>query len=109
MVVTGVGSGPGGARDLGLEHVTEDHLAFVDGDDVVPAQAYRVLLGTLQKTGSDVASGDVLRYDGVHLGPSGPHRNAILGTRLRTTIHRTPSLMYDTTVWNKVFRIGLLA
>ncbi len=104
MVVTGVGSGPGGARDLGLEHVTEDHLAFVDGDDVVPAQAYRVLLGTLQKTGSDVASGDVLRYDGVHLGPSGPHRNAILGTRLRTTIHRTPSLMYDTTVWNKVFR-----
>jgi CDP-glycerol glycerophosphotransferase len=51
-----------------------------------------------------MAAGDVLRYDGVHLLPSGPHRNAILQTRLRTTIHKTPSLMYDTTAWNKVFR-----
>jgi CDP-glycerol glycerophosphotransferase len=94
MVVTGPGSGPGGARDLGLAHVTEDHLAFVDGDDVVPPESYRVLLTTLQKTGSDLVSGDVQRYDGVHLSPSGPHRNAILVT----------SLMYDTTSWNKVFR-----
>lgn len=104
VVVEGPGSGPGGARDLGLAHVTEEFLAFVDGDDVVPPEGFRVLLTTLQKTGSDFAAGDVMRYDGVHLQPSGPHRNAILQTRLRTTIHKTPSLMYDTTSWNKVFR-----
>ncbi|MBK6762536.1 MAG: glycosyltransferase [Micrococcales bacterium] len=104
MVVTGPGSGPGGARNLGLAHVTEEYLAFVDGDDVVPPEGFRVLANSLQKTGSDLAAGDVLRYDGVHLQPSGPHRNAILATRLRTTIHKTPSLMYDTTSWNKVFR-----
>nr|MCU0294996.1 glycosyltransferase [Candidatus Nanopelagicales bacterium] len=103
-VVEGPGSGPGGARNLGLEQVTQDHLAFVDGDDLLPPQAFRVLLGSLRKTGSDIAVGDVARYDGVHLTPSGPHRNAIVGTRLRTTITRTPSLMYDTTSWNKVFR-----
>ncbi len=103
-VVIGPGSGPGGARDLGLDHVTSDFLAFVDGDDVVPAEGFRVLLSSLQKTGSDFAAGDVQRYDGVHLTPSGPHRNAIIATKLRTTIHRTPSLMYDTTSWNKVFR-----
>jgi len=104
MVVTGPGSGPGGARNLGLERVTEEFLAFVDGDDVVPPEGFRVLVNSLRKTGSDIASGDVLRYDGMHLLPSGPHRNAILTTRLRTTIHKTPSLMYDTTSWNKVYR-----
>ncbi len=104
MVVDGPGSGPGGARNLGLAHVTEDHLAFVDGDDLLPPDGFRVLMSSLRKTGSDIAVGDVQRYDGVHLTPSGPHRNAILGTRLRTTITRTPSLMYDTTSWNKVFR-----
>ncbi len=104
LVVPGPGSGPGGARNLGLAHVTEDHLAFVDGDDLIPPAGYRVLLGALRKTGSDMAVGDVKRYDGLHLTPSGPHRNAILLTRLRTTITRTPSLMYDTTSWNKVFR-----
>ena len=29
QVVTGPGSGPGGARTLGLEHVTHEYLAFV--------------------------------------------------------------------------------
>ena len=103
-VVIGPGSGPGGARELGLRHVTEQYLAFVDGDDVVPPDAFRILIHSLQKTGSDFAAGDVLRYDGVHLTPSGPHRNAILAAKLRTTIRSTPSLMYDTTSWNKVFR-----
>ena len=105
MVAAGPGSGPGGARDIGLEHVTGEFLAFVDGDDVVPAEAFRVLLSCLRRTGSDMVSGDVMRYDGIHLQPSGPHRNAILATKLRTTIDRTPSLMYDTTSWNKVFRM----
>ncbi len=104
IVVHGPGSGPGGARDLGMKHVSEEFLAFVDGDDVVPSDGFRILLTSLAKTGSDFASGDVLRYDGVHLTPSGPHRNAILATKLRTTIHKTPSLIYDTTSWNKVFR-----
>jgi len=104
IVVQGPGSGPGGARDLGMANVTEEFLAFVDGDDVVPPDGFRILLHSLQKTDSDFAAGDVARYDGVHLTPSGPHRNAILATKLRTTIRQTPSLMYDTTSWNKVFR-----
>ena len=104
QVVTGPGSGPGGARTLGLEHVTHEYLAFVDGDDVVPEDGFRILLSSLRRTGSDIACGDVLRYDGAQLTPSGPHRNAILATKLRTTIHKTPSLIYDTTSWNKVFR-----
>jgi CDP-glycerol glycerophosphotransferase len=87
-----------------MEHVSEEFLAFVDGDDVVPSDGFRILLTSLRKTGSDFASGDVLRYDGVHLSPSGPHRNAILNTKLRTTIRKTPSLVYDTTSWNKIFR-----
>lgn len=104
IVVDGPGSGPGGARDLGLHHVTEEYLAFVDGDDLVAPDGFRALLDSVRKTGSDFATGDVRRYDGVHLGPSGPHRNAILSTKLRTTIRATQSLMYDTTSWNKVFR-----
>lgn len=106
IVVQGPGSGPGGARNIGLAAVTGDYLAFVDGDDVVPPDAYRILIQTMDQTGSDFALGDVRRYDGVNLRPSGPHRSAVVGTKLRTNIRRTAGLMYDTTSWNKVFRMS---
>ena len=54
--------------------------------------------------GSDFASGNVLtgRPGGTH--QSALHAQAIKGRRIGTHITKTPQLLYDVSVWNKLFR-----
>ena len=96
--------GPGGARNRGVERARGEFLAFVDGDDVLPANAYELLLHTLESSGSDFASGAVLRIGPKGINPSALHSLAIKGRQTRTHITRTPRLLYDVSVWNKLFR-----
>lgn len=96
--------GPGGARNRGVERARGEFLAFVDGDDMLPANAYELLLHTLESSGSDFASGAVLRIGPKGINPSALHSLAIKGRQIRTQITRTPRLLYDVSVWNKLFR-----
>jgi CDP-glycerol glycerophosphotransferase len=96
--------GPGRARNLGVERATGEFLAFVDGDDMLPPHAYETLLHTLESSGSDFVSGAVQRVGtgGVH--PSALHERAIKGRKIGTHVTRSPELLYDISVWNKLFR-----
>jgi CDP-glycerol glycerophosphotransferase len=96
--------GPGGARNRGVEQARGEFLAFVDGDDMLPANAYELFLQTLDSTGSDFASGAVLRIGPKGINPSALHALAIKGRQRRTQITKTPRLLYDVSVWNKLFR-----
>jgi CDP-glycerol glycerophosphotransferase len=96
--------GPGYARNRGVERATGEFLAFVDADDMLPSHALEKLHDTLLASGSDFASGNVQR-----IGPSGMHQSAlharaIKGRRIGTHISKTPQLLYDVSVWNKLFR-----
>jgi len=98
------GGSPGFARNRGLEAATGEFLAFVDGDDVLPANAYELLLHSLEESGSDFASGQVFRIGPKGINPSALHAMAIKGRQQGTHISRTRRLLYDVSVWNKLFR-----
>ncbi|HEY1626937.1 MAG TPA: CDP-glycerol glycerophosphotransferase family protein [Streptosporangiaceae bacterium] len=103
---TGGGS-PGFARNRGIEAMpaSAEYLAFVDGDDVLAANAYDLMLASLEETGSDIVSGQVNRIGPKGINQSVLHAIAIKGSRQQAThISRTPRLLYDVSVWNKLFR-----
>jgi CDP-glycerol glycerophosphotransferase len=96
--------GPGGARNRGVERARGEFLAFVDGDDLLPANAYELLLHALEQSGSDFVSGAVDRVGPKGISPSALHGRALKGRQAGTHVTRTPRLLYDVSVWNKLFR-----
>ena len=96
--------GPGGARNRGVEQARGEFLAFVDADDMLPPHAYEVLLHTLESSGSDFVSGAVNRIGTEGVRPSALHTRAIKGRKIGTHVTKAPELLYDISVWNKLFR-----
>ena len=76
--------GLGRARNIGLDAAGTEFVTFVDSDDVVPRDAYELMMHAIEGSGSDIVSGGVLRYDGARTRPSGLHRRAVPETRIGT-------------------------
>ncbi|WP_026415477.1 bifunctional glycosyltransferase/CDP-glycerol:glycerophosphate glycerophosphotransferase [Actinomadura oligospora] len=96
--------GLGPARNTGVRHATGEYLAFVDSDDVVARYAYELMTGSLDRTGSDMACGNVRRFNDARTWQCWAHREPCARSVERTHVSRQHDLMQDRMVWNKVFR-----
>ncbi len=94
--------GPGRARNVGLERTTGRWLAFLDGDDLLPRRSYERLLASATRTGSDLVTGGVRRWDGSTLTTAPLHRLALTDPLERGHLTRDTRLVYDSCVWNKI-------
>ncbi len=97
--------GPGAARNAGARHAYPDtgHLAFLDADDVLLPRAYEDLVGLLDRSGADFATGNVYRLGAAGRSQS-RHHPAGRDTVLRTHITDDLTLLSDHFARNKVFR-----
>lgn len=99
--------GPGRARNLGVQHAQGTYVTFVDADDRVPVDGLRLLCASLERTGSQLATGRVRRFSDTRSWLSELHVRATPQQRQGTTLAESPSLLYDYTVSNKVLRRSL--
>lgn len=96
--------GLGHARNYGCEFAEGDYIVFLDSDDLVPPKAYERLYRFAEKNNSDMAIGGVWRYKSTRVLKSKIHEIAFGGTEEMTHISKSPQLLYDTTVWNKLIK-----
>ncbi|WNF27363.1 CDP-glycerol glycerophosphotransferase family protein [Streptomyces sp. C11-1] len=100
-------AGLGAARNAGVREADPEaeFLTFVDSDDLVPPGAYTRMLAELDRSGSDFATGNVLRLraDG-GLEQSPMYRRPMEKARSATHVTRDWLLLGDRIACNKVFR-----
>ncbi|MCC5947054.1 MAG: glycosyltransferase family 2 protein [Nitriliruptoraceae bacterium] len=98
------GNGPGGARNIGVAAAAGEFLSFVDGDDVVVPEFLEELHRALQIGSVDLAVCNAYRFRGEVRFPSVLHQKVFDSTPRTTNIRESPHLLYDMTVWNKLYR-----
>ena len=103
-LLTRPNGGLGAARNTGVRAARGEFLTFVDSDDLVPPDALRVLVESARRTGSDVVTGAVERFDSVSTWTPDWVHDVHRDPRERISISEFLPLLRNLYTWNKLFR-----
>ncbi|MGL5479569.1 MAG: bifunctional glycosyltransferase/CDP-glycerol:glycerophosphate glycerophosphotransferase [Clostridium sp.] len=98
--------GLGHARNYAIPYVKGEYMIFIDSDDYVSIDAYEKMYIRAEETKSDVVIGNVKRFNSKGSFASGLHKKVFKEDVLVTHILERPELVYDTTSWNKLFKMS---
>lgn len=102
-------AGLGAARNRGTRLADAEFITYVDPDDIITDGSYSYMLNTIEKSGSDIITGHVRRFDeqGRVWVPE-LHQRSILGDFTHTNLEEHPELVWDASSWNKLYRLSFL-
>lgn len=101
--------GLGAARNRGTRVADAKYITYVDPDDVIVENSYQEMLKMLSRTGSEIITGNVRRFNekGKIWVPE-LHKRAILGDFEHTSLEHHPELIWDASSWNKIYDLEFL-
>ncbi|MBV2363036.1 CDP-glycerol glycerophosphotransferase family protein [Streptomonospora nanhaiensis] len=92
------------ARHAGAAASAGEYLMFVEGGDTLTGYALAYLADSLERSGSDLATGNVYRFNELGTRPSSAHRKCFAKTRTGVDVHAAPALLSDRLHGNKLWR-----
>ncbi|MET1000114.1 MAG: glycosyltransferase family 2 protein [Marmoricola sp.] len=97
-------AGPSAARNTGIRHCVAPYLTFVDGDDTLPPDAWKHMVEMLERTGSDLCVGKLVRDNGQRQFATERMERNHVADRERLRIEQLPQILADVFPVNKVYR-----
>lgn len=96
--------GPGGPRNVGLEHASAPYVTFLDSDDVLERHACFNLLTAAEQSGADLVVARTTRFEVARQRRFGWHWRLYREIRFLETIEDDPEIAIDTIAVAKLYK-----
>lgn len=97
-------TGPGGARNLGLENATGKYVGFIEGDDYIPKDYYTILYNEMLENNADIVMSEIVG----HLNGEEKYVTQILRSSKYKNFQNKISMVNNGAAFNKLFKRSLL-